>query len=104
MSNDLSKEGSVLFEIGLDKNPNFKSPSSNITFMLDNDIGKVKLTVLKEKEVLRVVVNNSVYGVSRLESDISKKLNQDLKVAITWTSELATLYLTGIKVAESMYA
>ncbi|MEJ1298504.1 MAG: LamG-like jellyroll fold domain-containing protein [Candidatus Sedimenticola sp. (ex Thyasira tokunagai)] len=103
MSNDLTKEGSVTFWIRLEKNPYFKSENSNITFMHEKDVGGVKLTIVKENIVMRVIIDNSLYGISRMESDISKKLSEDMMIAITWSKESAKLYVNGKPVAESMY-
>jgi hypothetical protein len=104
MGENLTKEGSVTFWVRLTENPQFSDPASNMTFMFDQDVGGVKLTIVKEKTVVRVVVDNTTFGVSRMETDISKTLEKDMMVAITWTTEFATLYLYGKKVAESVYA
>ena len=45
--NDLTNEGSISFVIRLKENPPFRDPSSNISFMLDKDIGGVSITILK---------------------------------------------------------
>lgn len=103
MNKDLTKEGSISFWIRIKNNPPFSDPESNIKFMHKQDIGGILLTILKEKSVIRVVVENSKYGVARLESDISKYLSQDMMVALTWTSESVKFYLNGAPVSESVY-
>jgi len=103
MSKDITKEGSVTFWVRLPENPQFKDPNSNMTFMHKKNVGGVNLTIIKEKTVVRVIVDNTTFGISRMEGDISKSLEKDMMVAITWTAESAILYLYGKKVAESIY-
>jgi hypothetical protein len=104
MNKNLTKEGSISFWIRLKNNPPFSDPESNIKFMHKQDVGGVLLTILKEKSVMRVVVENSKYGVARLESDISKLLTQDMMVALTWTPDSVKFYINGALVSESVYA
>lgn len=104
MNNNLTNEGSITFWIRLKENPPFKDLESNINFMHDHDVGGVKLTIIKEKSAMRVVVNNSKYGIAILEADISKKLSKDMMVALTWTKESAKFYLNGEPISESVYA
>lgn len=104
MNENLTNGGGITFTIDLKDNPPFKDLESNITFMYQYDVGGVKLTVVKEKSTMRVVVNNSKYGVARLESDISKKLSKDMRVALNWTKKSTQFYLNGESVSESIYA
>jgi len=104
MNKNLTTEGSILFWVKLSDNPAFQNPESNIAFMHDQDVGGIKLTIVKEKSIMRAVVNNSKYGVARLESDILKKLTKDMMVSLTWTKESAKFYLNGEQVSESIYA
>lgn len=71
--------------------------------MHDKDWGGVAITVLKEQTILRVVLHNSRYGISRLASDISEMLTDDMMVTITWDGESAKLYLNGKNRSESAY-
>jgi len=104
MNKNLTNEGHITFWIRLKDNPPFKDIESNMTFMHDHDIGGVVLTIIKEKSVMRVVIDNSKYGVARLEADISKKLSEDMMVALTWTQTSAIFYLNGEPISESIYA
>lgn len=104
MNKDLTTEGSITFWVRLKENPSFSDIESNINFMNNQDIGGVKLTILKEKSVMRVIVENTKYGVARLESDISKKLTEDMMVALTWTTDTVKFYINGVQVSESAYA
>lgn len=103
MSEDLSNEGSVNFWIRINENPAFKDLDTNLTFMNEQDVGGVKITVVKEKSTMRVIVNNLKYGISKIASDITKKSTSDMMVTITWDSEIVTLYLNSKKVSESVY-
>lgn len=92
---DLTKEGSITFWVRIGQNPHFTNPETNINFMYESNVGGVLLTVLKERTSLRVEVKNPKYGVSIIESDISKKLKEDMMVAITWAEKEAKLYING---------
>lgn len=103
MSNDLTNEGSINFWIRIRENPMFMNEDSNIAFMKENDIGGIKLTILKEKNVLRVIQENIKYGIARLEADILKLLKKDMMVTITWNLDGVKLYLNTENVSESKY-
>lgn len=92
---DLTNEGSISFIIRLKENPPFRDPNSNITFMLDKDIGGVNITILKEKEDIRVEVDNRQYGKTRIIHNISDYLNNDMMIALTWKEDVIKLYLNG---------
>ena len=92
---DLTKEGTISFWVRVDQNPHFTIPDTNIKFMHESDVGGVLLTVLKERTSLRVEIKNPKYGVAIMESDISKKLKEDMMVAITWAEKEAKLYING---------
>lgn len=104
MNKNLTNEGTIAFTIDLKDNPAFKDLESNINFMHNYDVGGVKFTLVKEKSTMRVVVNNSKYGVARLQAGISKKLSKDMMVAIVWTKKATKFYLNGELVSESVYA
>ena len=72
--------------------------------MYEQDVGNVKLTVVKEKSTLRVIVKNPKSGIDETASDITKKLTSDMMITITWTKDIAILYLNAEKVSESVYA
>ena len=99
---DLTKEGSMSFWVRISQNPNFKNPETNIKFMHESDVGGLLLTVLKERTSLRVEIRNPVFGVSILESDISKKLKEDMMVAVTWAKKEAKLYINGELAAQGI--
>lgn len=93
--NDLTNEGSLSFVIRLKENPHFKDPNSNVNFMLDKDIGGVIITILKEKEDLKVAVDNRKYGKTRIIHNVTDYLNSDMMIALTWKEEDLKLYLNG---------
>lgn len=99
---DLRKEGSLSFWIRIKDNPPFKDPKSNINFMLNKDISGLLLTILKEKEDLRIEIDNPDYGKIRIIHDISKYLNEDMMVALTWKENIVKLYLNGKLVEEGI--
>jgi len=103
MSKDLTNEGSVTFIIDVKENPHFKDPNSNITFMYNYNVGGIILNLVKEKTTLRVGIENTKVGISKIETDISKILNKNMMVALTWTKESAKLYLNGEFISESRY-
>jgi len=72
--------------------------------MYEQDVGNVKLTVVKEKSTLRVIVKNPKSGIDETASDITKKLTSNMMITITWTKDIAILYLNAEKVSESVYA
>ena len=72
--------------------------------MYEQDVGNVKLTVVKEKSTLRVIVKNPKSGIAETASDITKKLTSNMMITITWTKDIAILYLNAEKVSESVYA
>ncbi len=100
---NLTEEGSITFWIKINTNPIFSDPNSNINFLHKKDVGNVFISVLKEGISLRVVVENSKYGISRMESDISTKLQQDMMVAITWSSDISKLTINGEFVSQSKF-
>lgn len=100
--NDLTKEGSVTFWIRIKDNPHFKDKNSNINFMLSKNVGGVNLTILKEKEDLRVEVSNRKFGKTRIIHNIKEYLENDMMVALTWEKETVTLYLNGKIATESL--
>lgn len=93
--NDLTNEGSISFVIRLKENPPFRDPNSNISFMLDKDIGGVSITILKEKEDLRVEIDNRQYGKTRIIHNIADYLSNDMMIALTWKEDALKLYLNG---------
>jgi hypothetical protein len=92
---DLTKAGSVNFWVRIAQNPNFTKPETNINFMYEKNMGGVLLTILKEKTSLKIKLKNPKYGFSTIESDISKKLHNDMMVTITWTEKEAKLYINS---------
>ena len=92
---DLTQEGSISFRIKLKENPPFKDPDSNINFMLNKDIGGVRLTILKEKEDLKVEIDNQQYGKTKIVYNIADYLTKDMMVALTWKENVIKLYLNG---------
>lgn len=99
---DLTKEGSISFWVRIDQNAHFTRPETNINFMHESNVGGVLLTVLKERTSLRVEIKNPKYGVSIMESDISKKLKKNMMVAITWAEKEAKLYINGTLAAQGV--
>jgi len=99
---DLTKQGSLHFWVRIAQNPNFTNPETNINFMYEKNVGGVILTVLKEKTSLKVKLKNPKYGLSIIESDISKKLHKDIMVTITWTEKEAKLYINSEFVAQGV--
>jgi len=92
---DLTQEGSISFRIKLKENPPFKDPDSNINFMLNKDIGGVRLTILKEKKDLKVEIDNQQYGKTKIVYNIADYLSKDMMVALTWKENVIKLYLNG---------
>ena len=96
---DLTKEGTISFVISIKDNPQFKNPDSNINFMHNNDVGGVLLTFLKEKENLKVEIDNPHYGKTRIIKDISALLEKGMMVSLTWKEDSIKLYIND-KLAE----
>ncbi len=95
VKNDLTKEGTLNFVISIKDNPQFKDPSSHINFMHNNNVGGVILTFLKEKEDLKVEIENPHYGKTRIIHDISGFLEKGMMVSLTWKENLVKLYING---------
>lgn len=101
--NDLTKEGTITFEILIKNNPQFKNPDSNINFMYNKNVGGVLLTFLKEKENLKVEIENPSYGKLRLINNISTLLDKGIMVvSLTWKESSVKLYLNGELVEEGI--
>jgi len=99
---NLREEGTITFWITRKDNEQFSNPESNIKFMLRKDVGGIFLTVLKEREFLRVEVENPEYGSIELLHNIRKYLNDNVMVALTWQKNIAKLHLNGELVAEGV--
>lgn len=99
---DLKQEGSISFGIRIKDNPPFKEPESNINFMLNKDIGGILLTILKEKENLRIDIDNQEYGKTKIVYKITKYLKEDMIVFLTWKENIVKLYLNRKLVEEEI--
>jgi hypothetical protein len=100
---DLRKEGSITFWIRRADNEQFSNPYSDIRFMLKKDVGGgVLITVLKERENLHVEIDNPEYGIVEFLHNISRYLDDDMMVALTWEKSVSKAYLNGELVAEGV--
>ena len=99
---DLKQEGSISSWIHIKDNPPFKDIESNINFILNKDIGGLLLTILKEKENLRIDIDNPEYGKAKIVHNITKYLKEDMMVALTWKENIVKLYLNGKLVDEEI--
>lgn len=96
-------EGTINFWIMQNENPHFKDPNSKITFMIGNDIGGIKVTIVKEQTQLLIILDNEKYGKGELRQNIIEYLNDDLMVTITWKNNSLALHLGAKKVCETFY-
>jgi len=97
----LEDEGTISFVIRGENNPPFKDPESNINFMLNKDMDGFFLTILKEKENIRIDIDNPTYGKTKIVHHIARYLNDDMTVTLTWKKYIIKLFLNGKLVEES---